>query len=155
MFHTVDTYKALIQWRESVIYSNIQRLEVLKKLRPTLRTNGYYLYSLGYSHLENNNYDCAIVNFKKAKLLYPDKDVILNLASALVKVNELQLAEMEYKNLIKAFPNDINLYAYLADFYRDFHRFDSLKNLQKRVENLIPKNDFVIFEKKKREILAL
>lgn len=155
LWNVTRIYTSLKIWSNSIIYSYQQQVIVLENLKPKLSDNGYFLYFLGSSYLQNDNYKRAIDNLNQAKLLYPDKDVYLNLAKTFIKLDNLCAAEMEYKFLINSFPNDIELYSILARFYSEYRKYDSLNEVKVKVQSLIPGRDVEYFEQIKREIINL
>lgn len=127
-----STFYSLIMSRDAVIYSERRQMVILNKLNSIMGNNGYYLYFLRISYFKNKDYINAINNLKKARLLYPDKEVYLKLASAYNNLGDFRSAEKEYLYLIESFPNEIALYAHLGSLYVEYNETKSLEELKKK-----------------------
>ncbi|WP_343322369.1 O-antigen ligase family protein [Sphingobacterium multivorum] len=155
IFNVQRTYCALISWRDSVVYSDHLQLAKLRELTSVLSNDGYFLYYIGTRYLQNKDYVKAINYFKKAKLLYPHKDVYLQLANANIKMNDIRAAELEYKFLLSSFPNEIDFYSAIAHFYNESKEYKALEKIKERVQLLTPKGNAIPFERKRKEIINL
>lgn len=150
-----NNYYALRNWYNSIVLSDRQQLQILLKCYPVLKTNGYYLYYVGMTYAKNNSLNKAIYFLQKAKVLYPDKNVLLTLANVYSRVGYNHAAENEYLFLTKAFPRDIFLYRALAHYYNGHDEFIKLAALKLKVNNLRYRYNSDQFETIKAEINAL
>lgn len=155
LWHVFKTYNALDLWRESVVYSEKQQLSILKSIKDRLGNNGYFLFFLGDSYFRNKDYPKAIQNLKKAKLLYPDKEVFLKLALAYMEDKQISSAEAEYKYLIQSYPAEIDLYYQLGYFYLQIDNNKSLEELKEKVISLKNNSASKSYETTRKKILQL
>lgn len=118
----------------------IKICEIIVSRDPLISAN-YHRLGIAYSKI--NNFEKAILNFKKSIQLDPNNYTAhLNLHEATKSIKDFAESEKILKRLIKTYPNDKRAYLRLSNFYRGIGKFSESDHI---LEDLIERLGFEDF----------